>query len=180
MCRFGAAAAAGRAGLSKAAGCTQGGRWRAVNLDVRHKSRLWGNEGLQAHADPAHFSCRGHALLLQSPSSAGSHTAQQIIICRRSGLQTPPNMPALVAVAAPRALPGLPAQQLVSLRSFCPQARPQARRGRSCHPPPAAAAAAEELLLGARPLVLPTVPIPEADQLPPFQEWHNHPELLTG
>ncbi|PRW20746.1 tRNA-specific 2-thiouridylase [Chlorella sorokiniana] len=88
-------------------------------------------------------------------------------------------MAALQALAAPRPLAALPAQQFVSLRSFCPPARPQARRRRSCHPPPAAAAA-EELLLGARPLVLPTVPIPEADQLPPFQEWHRHPELLTG
>lgn len=88
-------------------------------------------------------------------------------------------MPALPALAAPRALPALPAQQFVSLRSFCQQPRPQARRGRSCQPPPVAAAAAD-LLLGARPLVLPAVPIPEADQLPPFQEWHKHPELLTG
>ncbi|KAI7843379.1 hypothetical protein COHA_002977 [Chlorella ohadii] len=88
-------------------------------------------------------------------------------------------MSALAALAAPRAQPGVPPQQFVSLRSFFPQARPQARRRRSCRPPPAAAAA-EELLLGARPLVLPAVPIPEADQLPPFQEWHKHPELLTG
>lgn len=88
-------------------------------------------------------------------------------------------MSALPALAAPRAQPGVPPQQFVSLRSFFPQARPQARRRRSCRPPPAAAAA-EELLLGARPLVLPAVPIPEADQLPPFQEWHKHPELLTG
>lgn len=101
------------------------------------------------------------------------------IVCTLADSRAAAKMPALPTPAGPRALPGLPAQQFVSLRSFCPKPRPQARRGRSCQPPPAAAAAAD-LLLGAHPLVLPTVPIPEADQLPPFQEWHKYTELLTG
>ena len=91
-----------------------------------------------------------------------------------------------LAAPAPRAAPCALPQQFVSLKAFCPQ-RPQGWRAKPGRLPPppaaaaaAAAAAAEQLLRGARPLVLPAVPLPEDGQLPPFHEWHRHPELLTG
>ena len=83
--------------------------------------------------------------------------------------------------------PAAGSQQLVSLRAFAAQPRHNPRHGgclRSIcttrqHCRAAAHAAAQELLLSAQSLQPPVLELP-VEALPPYQEWHAHPELLLG
>ena len=117
----------------------------------------------------------------------GVESATLHMACALHTMQTTMQQ-ATPAVAAPQWAGAPGCAQLVSLRAFQPHFRSEGgsghtgRRPRRCCTAAAASSTAADLLQGAQALVLPptALDVDQHDQLPPYEEWQHHPELLQG